>query len=89
MPPSELIEVDRSDSGHVNRWIGGKKSTRQRHAVAIRWGDGTLLVQIKGGDGGDGGNLSSRQASMVLSRDEMIALGMALIQTATEKPDES
>ena len=85
MTPAEMITVDRKSGGHVNRWIGPAldDAIRKRHAVAIRWSDGTLLIQIKGEDGDDD-VYGGRRAHMILSREEMIALGVALIQTAME-----
>jgi hypothetical protein len=78
-PYTDLIDVDRTDgNGHVNRWV--PEMGENHKAVAIRQAEGSLFVQVKANN--------STVKYVQLTREEMIAFGIACIRTATDKGED-
>lgn len=69
----ELIETT-NDSGSCYRWVPSREEYK---AVATRNMDGDLFLQVKIGRG--------KVVWVELSRDEMLAIGVACIQAANDR----
>jgi hypothetical protein len=69
---SELIEAVHLEDGSCNRWVPALVGYK---AVAVRYSDGKMFLQVK----------SDKIIWVELSRDEMLAIGVACIQTANDR----